>query len=297
MARISKTFDIDHLIKLYQSGVSRKQLGKQFGIHTRVVNRTLIQHGITPADHRTRIIPEDAAQWYIEGMSEKSIADRLSVSRSCIHRFLLDREIQRRDQISANRLMMAGRTREENIRNVRAANEAAKIRLIPEEEKIRRAVGRQIRPTNISDYERILDQWLRERGIEMTSQLAVYKYNLDLATFPVAVEVFGGSWHQTPGHIRKARERFPYLFYHGWNVVIVWVDKIKKPLTIACADYIASFVETVRLDPTIRGQYRVIWGNGQDVTAKCPDLDSLTRRPSFRNCPCIGRRCYCRSRE
>jgi very-short-patch-repair endonuclease len=112
---------------------------------------------------------------------------------------------------------------------------------------------------HISDAERELAVMLRERDIEVIPQQAVGPYNVDLGTFPIAVEVWGGAWHFSRDHT----ERFHYLLDRGWAVVIVYTDKIRSPLGPGAADYIAALIEICRTAPPPAGQYWVIRGSGE----------------------------------
>ena len=106
---------------------------------------------------------------------------------------------------------------------------------------------------------------LSERGLDVTPQRAIGPYNLDIAVNAplIAVEIYGGKWHSTGTHRIRHFERCKYLLDLGWNVVIVWVDGLRYPLDIGADNYIVAFVEQLRRAPTVRGQYRVILGNGR----------------------------------
>lgn len=124
-------------------------------------------------------------------------------------------------------------------------------------------------------------------GVETTLQKAIGPYNADLAAYPVAVEIFGGNWHARGRHAARFPDRVRYFLDQGWNLVIVWVLDRRRwqsaiPLTPAAADYIASFVQLTRRDPSTRGQYRVIWGDGKEAATDGLDLNELALVPSRR---------------
>jgi very-short-patch-repair endonuclease len=149
------------------------------------------------------------------------------------------------------------------------------------EERCRRAITNEANCSRISAGERLMSSLLRERGIETTPQVAVGPYNVDLATDTVAVEILGGSWHlDKPGH----PERIRYLLNAGWHLVFVWVDVRRFPLGEAAADYVVAFVNEVRGCPPSISQYRVIRGDGREVTRGGADRDDFTDVLSRRGC-------------
>lgn len=226
-------------------------------------------------------LPEaEIVRRYQDGESMCSLAEAFNTTRIVIKCRLRAAGIPMRSGAEANRLAMSARTAEEHRRNTAAAHVARRGNADPLERRCRRARTRQERQTHSSPNESLLRNWLAERGVEAVIQQAIGPYNTDLGAAPVAVEVFGGNWHAYGYHRRIAAERFGYLLDLGWNLVIVWVDQRIHPLTTAAADYIVPFVKQSRSDPTFRRQYRVIWGDGQEVPVSGDDLDQLAHIPS-----------------
>ena len=121
---------------------------------------------------------------------------------------------------------------------------------------------------------------LIERGLDVIPQKAIGPYNVDLASGTVAVEVFGGGWHGYGRHRRRAPERLRYILDEGWNLMVIWIiARRRAPLHAAAADYVASFVELASGDPSIRGQHRVVWGDGQEVASVGFNIDDLSAIP------------------
>src|SRR5690606_37643437 len=111
---------------------------------------------------------------------------------------------------------------------------------------------------------------------------AIGPYNCDLAVHPVAVEVFGGGWHWHGAHYARAEERFRYIMNEGWYVLVVVVGfNGRFPLTPAVGDYVASEIERARRDPSLVGQYRVVWGAGEFSTGGRLEDDHFSIEPPF----------------
>jgi very-short-patch-repair endonuclease/uncharacterized protein (DUF433 family) len=268
-------------VRRYQSGETRKQLARFYGVTDKVIVRILTENGVTLRDDHSHTLPvNEIVIRYTGGESANSLAAHFGVSRTVINRRLLAEGVPLRDSGQANRLMMSNRSNEENLRNVRAAHVAARGRTTTFEELCKRAATREQRQLHVSPYELLFREWLSERGIESVPQKAIGTYNADLAAFPVVVEIFGGNWHGHDRHASRAPERFRYLLDSGWNVVIVWVDRRQYGISTDCADYIAAFVEQSRADPSFRGEYRVIWSDGKEVPSNRLNLDNISLVPS-----------------
>lgn len=276
--------DMDDFIRRYLSGESRKKLACAYGVTDKVIKRILIEQGIALRDDSIRLDMDEPliVASYQSGKSENSIADDFNISRNVVRRILLQNNVAVRDCVEANRLMMQQRTTEQNIQNVQSAQRARRGSKDTIETMMRRAQTRQRKQTHVSPYELLFKEWLEKRGIESIPQQAIGTYNVDLGAFPVAVEIFGGSWHSYADHAARAPERFRYLLDSGWNVVIVWVDRVKYGISIDCADYIAAFVKQSRSNPSLRGQYRVIWSDGKEVPTDRLDINNLSLVPSRR---------------
>jgi very-short-patch-repair endonuclease len=231
-----------------------------------------------------RNFPEDfICAAYADGASENELAKMHECSRLIIKKILERHGIPRRDNADANRLMMADRTPEENARNAQAAHDASRGSVKTWEQRCESAKKRHGAVPALAT-ELLYAAWLRLHGLKVVHQHAVGPYNCDL-TIPavgVAVEIFGGNWHGTGKHAGMFAERAQYILDQGWLLVVVWVDQAKKRLAEASADYIVSLVEQAGRDPSLRGQYRVIWGDGEVVPTEGRQLDELAAVPAHR---------------
>jgi very-short-patch-repair endonuclease len=165
----------------------------------------------------------------------------------------------------------------ERRRLASAAHDA--VRGIPktEEQLLRAASARERAGWNqrTSANEKVLDAWLRAQGVFPIREKAVGIYNVDFAIETVAVEVLGGSWHACkPAHARRT----PYILNQGWALLFVWSFK-RAPLCAEAGEYLISYLEETRRNPSLRGQYRVIRGDGQVAASGGSDDDEFALVP------------------
>jgi very-short-patch-repair endonuclease len=123
--------------------------------------------------------------------------------------------------------------------------------------RIHQAETKQVTRSMVGAGEDLFAGWLAERGVRVIPQLAVGRYNIDLAAWPVAVEI-----HLKPGNPLRhgpTMERIKYLASEGWRVLYVWSKRGK--LTEAAA---ADVVRWLWL-PGDAGDYRVIRGTAEFV--------------------------------
>lgn len=302
--------NLDDAVAAYKSsdrGIS--PIADEFNVGRRKLHARLVQRGTlrsqadanrlamargqdTRAAARTALPVDAVVRAYLGGDSVNGIAKRTGVSRSEIERVLRTNGVRLRGLAEANRVMMARRTPEENARNAEAAHAAtrgvpqspqrialARQRKLSFETKCLRASTLHGVPTS-NPLELLYAAWLRDRGVETVPQYAVGPYNIDLAAEPVAVEVFGGNWHGWGHHAAVVEERSRYLLDRGWFLVVVWVNQTSQGLSERSADQLVAFVEQARRDPTLRGQYRMIWGDGEVVPVGGRDLHQLARVPA-----------------
>lgn len=171
---------------------------------------------------------------------------------------------------------------------VRGRSEAAKIRRLSEEgrrkrsEAIRSVLGGKQRSYETlckiaqahernQDYgspaESLMGHWLIVRGLGITPQKAIGKYNVDLAVANVAVELYGSHLHARGPQASRSDERARFLFEEGWQQAIIWYDNRRYRLGEAAADRVVQFVHDCAPLPDGERRYLVIWGNGECVTA------------------------------
>jgi len=270
--------DFDNAVQAYIAGESVENTATRFHTSQQRLADYLKAHGLLRdkasrykiigekcgATRRALIpLPEaEIAARYLAGESENTLARCFGVSRSAITTRLRVAGVQRRDMATANRLAQTAIPIEEHHRRIKIAQDAVRGRRVSIDEKIRRAIGREAKGSNRSASEILLEGWLIDRGISTVPQKAIGIYNVDLGAYPVAVEIFGGSWHATK-HTHTERTR--YILNQGWHLVVIWTHPRRSPLVPAVADYIVTFLQEVSSKPTAIREYRVIRGDGQEL--------------------------------
>lgn len=207
------------------------------------------------------------------------LANDLGVSRSAIRRALIERGVPIRGQTAAIRLMMSKRTPEENRRNSEAAHEAARKHIHTQEEKLKRALTRERLGLHTSPIEAELSERLRARGLIPYQQRSIGIYNSDIVINDVVIEVYGGSWHTATRHAERSTRRFKYILENGYDVIILWIDKDKYPLSKTAVDYIEDFIRDERQPDPVGGKFRVIVGDGCETSRGDADLALLSSLP------------------
>ena len=239
---------------------------------------------------------QDAVKAYVAGESCQSIARRYGVTPDRIRLILKKANVPIRDMSESRKVMWDKRDPAER-RAVLARTHAATVGRMSEFAK--RAAGKpkstkQLRAlaharwenlSVVGTGEELMASWLAARGLVFSPQLAVDRYNLDLALLPVAVEIHVRP--NNPLHFPPSFERMKHLTNRGWHVVYLWVTK-RHFLSAAAADDIVTFYQIAKADPSPIGQYRVIRGSGELVAAGRGDLDEIALIPTPRS-PLDGR--------
>lgn len=260
--------DVDDLARRYQAGEPISQIAESLGVADAVVKRRLVANGcpIRTNSEAQRLrygvteVDDDAiVAAYRDGASCKAVATRFGISRPTIASILVRRGIPVRGRSEASFLRMA-RTSPERRREITQAAHAA-VRGVPhsEEHRAKLARTRQARRFKISPVETELCEMLKAKGLDPIQQLAMGRYNVDVALeeSSIAVEVFGGHWHASGAHAARYRERTDYILDRGWLPVMLWVTKA-FPLTVAAADYLVTLHESRRLHEPVDRQEKVI---------------------------------------
>jgi very-short-patch-repair endonuclease len=144
------------------------------------------------------------------------------------------------------------------------ANAHAAVRGKPQtiDQLRKRATGRQAKPPAMSVHESTFAAWMCERDIAYVREMAIDKYNVDFGISPIAVEILGGEWHGTRKKAAGHSRRTPEILDANWSLLFIWATPT-YPLTPVVADYAVSYLESVRRDPSLLGEYRVIGGEAQ----------------------------------
>lgn len=267
--------NLDQAIELYLSGQPLPQITAATGVGSSVLSRERTRRGI-PSRRIKRLPAADIAAAYRAGESEYSLGLRYGVARGVIRKRLVEEGVKLRDMSTAGKVRARRMTPEERAAQAAAAHEAVRGVRHTEEQLLTRAVAREGKGLCDSPGELFLMAELRKRGVEPTPQKAIGKYNVDLSVAPVAVEVLGGGWHYTKRHHAV---RTPYILNEGWCLLFVWNHEGQSALGSGAADYVVSYLEEIRRDPSLVGEYRVITGRGQLLAAGRAEDDEFTLVP------------------
>jgi very-short-patch-repair endonuclease len=278
MSRKIEVSNLDNLVSRYKSGEPLKELVAEFGISHSTFYRILESHGLT-TNSRLKPVPTDTIiSRYLKGESELALSKEFGIARSGIRRRLLKAGIIPRTISQANVIRMSNLSAQERIDLTSAAHKAVRGRHATIAEREKRAKTIEIKGIGISTSENIMVEMLQSQGIKnITQQKAIGIYNVDIAIESprIAIEINGGGWHIQSHHTLLHHKRVPYLTDRGWNVVIIWIDARRYPLTIEAANYVISLIKKLRLHKPKRGQYHVIRGNGESVSILSSQFNCL----------------------
>jgi very-short-patch-repair endonuclease len=224
---------------------------------------------------------DNAISDYLSGMTGQQVAIKYNITRQTLNKRLNERGYAHRGRSAAQQLKMDKSTPEFRKSITQAAHYAVRGSVRGFDELCRKAIRKQGSEI-VSAYEIDIANELAARGIDVIHQKAVGPYNVDVAAFPVAVEVFGGGWHFYGRHIARTEQRIRYLGDSGWHVLMVCVTQYYT-VTRETLDYIATYIKTARSAESERREYRVIRGNNYSLAVgKCDD-DHISIKPSAVN--------------
>lgn len=235
------------------------------------------------ARERVHLDVDQLVELYESGESVKAIAERVGVTRRTIDKRLRARGVEPRTA-GEQQLIRYARTTPEERRAIAAhAFEAKRGRPNSPEALERAARTREAGGQSVSRGEAMMADWLHERGMLVRPQVAIGKYNADLGVEPVAVEIFGGNWHGSGRHARRFPARCHDVLHRGWSLVIVW-DQTRCPMRVEAADKVVAFYEAIRRNPPAVGEYRVLRGDGELLSAGRGELNDGALVPSQCRC-------------
>jgi very-short-patch-repair endonuclease len=224
-------------ITLYQTGASLAAVAAQFGCSVHVIHHALKAAGISRRNPWNAVpnkpAPELLRQLYLdERKSSTEIGVMYETSFAVVCRWLKEYDIPRRSASEAKKLDMERWSYDDRLRITEASRAMFTGRPRSHKNLVNRAIGVQRSPA-ISKFEHMLLDALALHGITPVPQLAVDKYNIDLALPDrmLAIEVHGGNWHNTSAKkIRIDTAKAKILRQHGWTIFVVktrrqqWVD-------------------------------------------------------------------------
>lgn len=280
MAAPTDPANLNDAIDLYLSGKTFPEVRAALGVSGSVLSRELATRGIPARGRRVPIDAPSIVADYLAGESEYAIGQRPGLSRMLVRRCLVEAEVPIRHPSEAGLLRARRTPASQRRRQAESAHAARKGRRATLGELEVRARNRERDGRYGSDGEKLLAHLLEERGFYPLPQKAIGKYSVDMAaTETIAVEVLGGNWHATR---RTHVVRTPHILDAGWHLIMVWNHKGTGPITAGAADYIATFAEEIRWQPTLGSQYRVVSGDGELLAARSADSDEFPLVPPSR---------------
>lgn len=299
MPRPRKNIDPDYCVKEYLSGRSIQDIARQLKVSATRVKGELVDAGVglrtrseisaaTMQQRKaiTKNMEGAVVRDYAEGMSCLAVAKKYGVQRSAVAKTLSEHGVHVRNGSEASKLRMSKLSPGERSALASAAHDAIRGTKKSFATKVRNAIAKQAAQSGASWIEEMVCSDLKSCLIHPIPQLAIGPYNCDLACHPVAVEIFGGHWHFSGRHLSRAHERIKYLGNAGWHVLMLIVNESSTPAyryTIKTGDYIVSYIQEARANPSSPREYRVVNCCGETLAAgRCND-DHISIIPAFTN--------------
>lgn len=258
--------DLVDAIELYQSGTTITAAAASVGIRRERLKYHLGKRGLLrPQSHK--LITDEIIAAYRAGEEYKSISTRTGISESVLKdrfnklgvlrgRIVFEPTQEIFDRYTAGETATA-LARESNVsvntllRHLRVAGLA--------------------RP--ISSREEAFAKFLRERGIAFEHPLTLGTYKIDFAFCEdrVAVEVDAewGNRVRSSGR-RLYEQRCEYILGSRWDLIEI---RCRDGILPGAADYVVAYLKQTSGDPSTRGEYRVIGGNGQPLATGGNEVD------------------------
>jgi len=198
-------------------------------------------------------------QLHESGISVKQLSERFNISRATIYDRFSDAGFDWRNRSEAMYTRMANTDANTRQKLSAAAHAAVRGKSRSMEELRERAITRQQTLQYVGVGETEFASMLTKKGLQCAPQLAVGRYNIDIAIPPIAVEIHRN--RSSPLAASNNRKKLEYMRSNGWAVVFVWIKKDITEFRESQADYIVSLYKRACVDPTVLGQYWVIRGD------------------------------------
>lgn len=209
-------------------------------------------------------LTDDLIHSYVFGESEQSISLRCNVSRNVIRYRLKKAGVAIRGCHEAQLMRNSKMSAAEKIANVSKAHEARRGQKDTKEILERRASQKN---HHIGRGEIQFMEWLNERGFSFVHQCQIGKYNVDIGSFPIAVELYIGPHNPSKSMGIRVSQRSKDIRNRGWHIINIWITK-KHFLTKDSSDQAIVLINELSANPAPIGQEWVIRGDGQSAPVR-----------------------------
>jgi very-short-patch-repair endonuclease len=267
MARPMPAFDLDKAIELYQSPMTVTAAAKIVGTSRESLKLQLGKRGLLrPQPHK--LITDEIISSYLAGEEYKSISARTGIAES-----VLKVRFKKLGILRGQKSVRVPQEVFDRYASGETATDLARELGISVNTMIRRFREAGIaRP--ISSREEMFAAFLRERGIAFEHPLTLGSYKIDFS-FPedrIAVEIDAEWGNRVRSSGRSLyEERCEYILSSGWDLVEI---RCRGGIASGAADYVISLLEQPRRDPSTRGEYRVVGGDGKAPSASSYEFNN-----------------------
>ena len=272
------------LINKYIAGRNTVELSREFNISSSTVRCYLIRGGEEIRGHMGGGNPKWVSpnlnaivKRYISGESINELSKELKISRSTLRKRFDEVGIQRRNVDEAQIVYVRHNPHAAKLRSAKGGHGNFGIKRT-EHELAKSALTKERKGSLDSFHEVNLYKFLIERGYKPIPQKAIGRYNVDLSVSSWAIEIFGTQHYQIirSGESAFYAHRFKYILDLGWNLFCIWLYPRHQGISIAASNYLISELNLTKDLPASRGEYRMIWCDGNLISSDSLDLNNLT---------------------
>jgi very-short-patch-repair endonuclease/transposase len=254
---------------LRSNGVSYSHIADKFGVTLHTVKRAMIDYGLLKVKRKKFL---DVSPNYISERAEQ-FNDFLSLHTQG-YTFTQISELRGCSASYVGKLFTLNGYKFDSTYKTAKAHEAVKGIVRTYSDLSRRANSNERASYSGSRWETYFADWLSSQSMDFTRNKAVGKYNIDFAVgASVAVELYGGAFHSSGRAAARLDERTRYILNQGWNLYIIWCLSKESGISSNCFNDFITFYEFAGINESVRGQYRVIWSDGDFVSSGSDEAD------------------------
>ena len=274
MPRPHPSINTDDLIRLYNEGASIRTMRKHFRCRDRIIASELKALGLKTDRRKKSVDIERVVDLWNKGFNKTVIAEQLGVSQTTITNRLKERGVLPQDRRMATKTRMTRCSLEERRALCKHAQDAVRGSRKTHADLCKRAKTKAAIGKPGSIEESRLGNMLESFGLDIVYQAAIDKYNVDILIGDSIVVEVSGRPKKGP-NAERIPKRIKLLLDSGFTLVLVWSNTKWHPVTINAAEYIVSLFKLASSNPSLRGKYWVIWGDGKVMTERCSYSDNL----------------------